>query len=121
MTRTLLDPTETGPPASFYRKGVQTGNRVFVSGQVSRDERGDTAGAGELVGRGDPEAQAEQAVRYLAQVLEAAGGSPGDVVYLCNYVTHPAYVEAVRAARRAHAFTRLPGAEVVEGLAREAG
>jgi len=53
---------------------------VYVSGQVSLDERG------ELVGKGDLAVQARQAFENLAQALAAAGAAPDDVVRIGVFI-----------------------------------
>jgi 2-iminobutanoate/2-iminopropanoate deaminase len=50
------------------------GDVVFVSGQLARDAKG------ELIGRGDMRAQAEQALDNIGAVLEAAGIGFADVI-----------------------------------------
>jgi len=54
---------------------------VFVAGQVAWD------GEEKLVGRGDFDAQFEQALRNVATVLRAAGAKPEHIVRLTVYVT----------------------------------
>jgi enamine deaminase RidA (YjgF/YER057c/UK114 family) len=54
---------------------------VAVSGQVALDE------SGELVGRDDPTAQAEQTFENLRRCLAAAGASFDDVVKLTYFLT----------------------------------
>jgi enamine deaminase RidA (YjgF/YER057c/UK114 family) len=55
---------------------------VYVSGQVAIDREGN------LVGKGDLAAQAEQVFENLALALEAAGARPEDVVKLNTYVVN---------------------------------
>jgi enamine deaminase RidA (YjgF/YER057c/UK114 family) len=70
-----------------------SGRLVAVSGQVALDERG------EVVGEGDPEAQARQVFENLRRCLAAAGATFGDVIKLTYYVTDVAYMPAIRAVR----------------------
>ncbi|MFQ6672311.1 MAG: Rid family hydrolase, partial [Candidatus Tectimicrobiota bacterium] len=60
------------PPAAQGGTGV--GDVLFVSGHVARDA------AGQLVGRGDMRAQAEQALDNVGATLEATGFSFSDVI-----------------------------------------
>jgi enamine deaminase RidA (YjgF/YER057c/UK114 family) len=69
------------------------GRLVVVSGQVAQDERG------QLVGPGDPDAQARQVFANIGRCLAAAGADFGDVVKLGVFVLDTAYLPAVRAAR----------------------
>lgn len=81
-----------------------TGRLVALSGQVALDARG------EVVGVGDPEAQARQVFENLRRCLVAAGASFEDVIKLTYYVTDIAHLSAVRAARDACVDTRRPPA-----------
>jgi 2-iminobutanoate/2-iminopropanoate deaminase len=63
-------PGAVGP----YSQGVRVGNLVFTAGQVAIDPA-----VGKLVGEDAP-AQADQALRNLKAVLEAAGSSLDNVV-----------------------------------------
>lgn len=74
---------------------TRPGQLVVVSGQVAQDERG------ELVGPGDPAAQAQQVFENLRRCLAAAGAGLGDVVTLTFFVLDVADLPAVRAARDA--------------------
>jgi enamine deaminase RidA (YjgF/YER057c/UK114 family) len=57
-----------------YSRAVRTGDTVRVAGTTATDEDGD------LVGVGDPYAQAEQALANVAAALAAAGATVEDVV-----------------------------------------
>ncbi|MGI5252482.1 RidA family protein [Actinacidiphila glaucinigra] len=80
------------------------GRFVAVSGQIAVDERG------ELVGAGDPAAQARQVFANLDRCLAAAGAGWGDVVKLTFFVTDVAFLPAVREARDAYVDTERPPA-----------
>jgi enamine deaminase RidA (YjgF/YER057c/UK114 family) len=71
-------------------QAVVAGNMVFLRGQVGQDL--DTA---KSVGIGDVEAQAEQAMRNIAQLLEEAGARLTDIVKIVIYLTDPRYREPV--------------------------
>jgi 2-iminobutanoate/2-iminopropanoate deaminase len=70
-------------PYEPYRlsQGMRVGDLLFVSGQTGIDE------AGELVGIGDFDAQADRAFRNLAAVLEAGGSSLAHVVKVTIFLT----------------------------------
>jgi enamine deaminase RidA (YjgF/YER057c/UK114 family) len=68
------------PPGYTHLVSVAGARLVFVAGQVPLDEQG------QLVGRGDLFAQAEQCLRNLATCLAAAGAGPEDVVRTTVYV-----------------------------------
>lgn len=98
-------------------QAVRAGNTVYLRGQV-----GTTLGpdGGELVGRGDPGAQAEQAMRNVKTLLEECGAQMSDVCKVTIYVTDRAHRPAVyravgRALKGVHvASTGL----IVRGLAK---
>jgi enamine deaminase RidA (YjgF/YER057c/UK114 family) len=69
---------------------VARGQMVFVRGQVGQDL--DTA---LNVGVGDPEAQAEQAMRNIAQLLKEAGAKLEHICKITIYLTSPRYREVV--------------------------
>ena len=98
-----------------YSQVVAGGGRlVVVSGQVAQDEHG------EMVGPGDPAAQARQVFENLRRCLQEAGASFGDVVKLGFFVLDIAYLPALRAARDAVIDTARPPASTavqVAGLA----
>ena len=87
------------------------GQLVVVSGQVAQDERG------ELVGPGDPTAQARQVFENLRRCLAAAGAAFGDVVKLTFFVLDVADLPAVRAARDAVINTARPPASTAVQVA----
>ncbi len=70
-------------------QAVRAGNTVYVRGQVG------TNFDGELIGLGDPAAQAEQAMKNLTQLLQEAGSDLSHVVKTVTYITDPRYREAV--------------------------
>ncbi|MFE5559998.1 RidA family protein [Streptomyces sp. NPDC056544] len=86
-----------------------TGRFVAVSGQCALDERG------EVVGEGDPAAQARQVFENLRRCLAAAGATFDDVVKLTYFVTDVAHLPAVREARDAVIpADRLPASSAVQ-------
>ena len=78
----LERPNVTGLPATTYAQVVvaRGGRLVFVSGQVSVDERG------QLVAPGDFAGQVRQAHANLVAALSAAGATVGDVAKLTTFV-----------------------------------
>ena len=54
---------------------------VFISGQVSQNERG------EIVGEGDIEAQAVQVFANLRAAMQAVGGDLSNLVKTTTYIT----------------------------------
>lgn len=64
-----------------YSRAVRVNDFVFVSGTTSTDD------AGNVVGFGDPEAQARYILQKIGVALEQAGSSLRDVVRYRCYVT----------------------------------
>ncbi len=70
-------------------QAVIAGNTVYLRGQVG------TNFDGELVGLGDPRAQAEQAMKNVKQLLEEAGSDLSHIVKTTTYLTDPRFREPV--------------------------
>ena len=68
------------PPGYSHYAAVTDARLVFLAGQVPIDERG------ELVGSGDPVAQARQCLSNLERALAAVGATLGDVLRTTIYV-----------------------------------
>jgi 2-iminobutanoate/2-iminopropanoate deaminase len=71
-------PAAIGP----YSQAISSGGLVFLSGQIALDPT-----SGQLVGGDDVAAQAEQVMKNLAAVLEAAGSSFPRVLKSTIYLT----------------------------------
>ena len=76
-----------------YAYGIRTDNIVWIAGQVARDA------AGNLIGEGDAEAQAEQCLTNMRAIIEAAGGTMDDIVRMVIYLTDRSYRPAVGTVR----------------------
>ncbi|MBQ0852391.1 RidA family protein [Streptomyces sp. BH-SS-21] len=105
----ITAPDGVAPAAAYAHVVMGTGRFVAVSGQLALDE------AGDVVGEGDPAAQARQVFENLRRCLAAAGTGFDDVVKLTYFVTDMAHMPAIRAARAEHIpQDRLPAASAVQ-------
>lgn len=88
----MFNTKETYPNQSLDNdlcQAVRAGNTVYVRGQIGTDFEGN------LVGLGDPRAQAEQAMRNVKQLLEEAGSDLSHIVKTTTYLIDPRYREPV--------------------------
>jgi len=68
-------------------QAVVAGNTVYLRGQVGTDFEGN------LIGLGDPRAQAEQAMKNVRQLLQEAGSDMSHIVKTTTYITDPRFRE----------------------------
>jgi enamine deaminase RidA (YjgF/YER057c/UK114 family) len=100
------------PPRGYSHYSRQ-GDTVYVAGQIALDPRG------ELVGRGDIEAQTRQVYVNLRLVLEHVGLSLHDIVKTTVLLTDAQHIETFRTVRSEVMGDHLPSSTllVVTGLA----
>ena len=70
-------------------QAVVAGDTVYLRGQVGTDFDGN------LVGLGDPRAQAEQAMKNVSQLLAEAGSDLSHIVKTTTYITDARFREPV--------------------------
>jgi enamine deaminase RidA (YjgF/YER057c/UK114 family) len=104
-------PEGVAPGTGYSQVVWGTGRLVAVAGQVALDEHG------ELVGPGDPGAQARQVFENLGRCLAAAGATFADVLKLTVYLTDVAILPAVRRVRDEFVDTAHPPASTAVQVA----
>jgi enamine deaminase RidA (YjgF/YER057c/UK114 family) len=84
---------ETMSKPSGYSQVVKVDKAVYIAGQVSATPDG------QILGKGDPEAQVRQVWRNIEAAVQAVGGTLQNVVKTTTYVTSIDYATAVRRVR----------------------
>lgn len=102
MTRTdaptisRINPPELGTPPGYSQVvEVRAGRLVFIAGQTALDA------AGEVVGRGDIAAQADQVFHNLTIALRAVDCSAADLVKMTVFLRDMSHLASYREARNA--------------------
>ena len=114
MQKQYINPPTLNPTNGFSHVVTATaGKTIYVSGQVSVNERA------EVVGKGDLRAQVEHTFENLKVALAAAGATFRDVVKITYYVVDlkPEHVGHVREVRRKYLDPQNPPASTLVGVA----
>ncbi|MGW4894899.1 RidA family protein [Kitasatospora sp. NPDC004240] len=105
----MSEPEGVLPARGYIHVVTGTGRLVVVSGQVAQDEKGD------VVGPGDPTAQAEQVFENLRRCLAAAGAGFEDVVKLGYFLLDLAHLAEIREVRNRYIGPEhLPASSAVQ-------
>jgi len=92
MAHEILHPRNVHP-AKGYSHVAKVGKTLYIAGQVAQDVEGN------LVGKGDMEAQVRQVFNNLKLIMEDAGGNLRNIVKLTSFATHFSCVEIFRRIR----------------------
>jgi len=113
MNTQFLNPPSLCPTFGWTHVVVASGGKtVYVSGQVSVNERG------EVVGKGDLMAQTKQTYENLKHALTAAGARFDQVVKMNIYVVglKPEHVPGLREIRSQYVSAQRPPASTLVGV-----
>ena len=101
--------TPEAKPVANYKMATrrESGQLLYVSGQVAWDTNGN------IVGRGDVRTQARQVFQNLRQVLQAAGGDLKDLMKITTYITKIEDFPAVAEARSEVFQGELPASTLI--------
>ena len=114
----VIQPKGLPDPRPRYSHGIlvtKPGKVLFIAGQTSVD------GQGNIVGKGDIEAQAKQVFENIKAVLKEVGGSIENIVKTTTYITDIKYREGLAKVRGQYYKKISPTSTliVVKGLAHE--
>src|SRR6516162_10075006 len=106
------EPAIVGPPCPASPPTTKvalrdSGHWVVVGGQVARDE------AGNVVGKGDMQAQIEQVGKNVGACLEAGGATVKDIVFTVSYVKQPAEFDKYADLRQRYFGPPTPDSTIV--------
>ena len=89
-------------PTVGYSHAAKAGNTLYIAGQVAQDVEGN------VVGKGDLEAQVSQVFTNLKNVMEEAGGSLQNIVKMTTFLTHYNDIETYRSVRNQYFSDPFP-------------
>ena len=94
MAREIIQPNSVhSTPGVGYSHVAKAGDTFYIAGQIALDVDGN------LVGKGDIEAQVHQAYANLQAILDELGGSLDDIVKMTTYLTDRSQLDAFRRVR----------------------
>jgi 2-iminobutanoate/2-iminopropanoate deaminase len=115
MTKQILQPKSLNDPRPRYSQGISTegGKLLFIAGQTASDKEGN------VVGKGDIEAQSHEVFKNISAVLEEAGASFDNLVMTTTYITDRKYREGYNRVRQQYYKNSQPTSTlvIVTGLA----
>ena len=115
MATKVIQPKSLSDPRPRFSHGILAGGGklLFIAGQTASDKDGN------VVGKGDIEAQSRQVFTNLSAVLKEAGGSLDNLVMTTTYITDRKYREGYNRVR-SQCYKKNPPTStlvIVKGLA----
>ncbi len=111
----VIQPQGLSDPRPRYSQGIvtQPGKLLFIAGQTASDKNGN------VVGKGDIEAQAKQVFQNIEAVLKEVGATTENLVMTTTYITDIKYREGYGRVRSQYYKGTPPTSTlvVVKGLA----
>lgn len=102
-----INPPGVKAMPGLMNHAMKVGNTVYVSGQIARDQDGNT------VGKNDFSAQAEQVYSNVQAVLAGAGATMQDVVKMNSYLIREQDLSANWEIRKRYFTGEPPAATLV--------
>jgi 2-iminobutanoate/2-iminopropanoate deaminase len=115
MATKIIQPKSLSDPRPRYSQGIlaEGGKLLFIAGQTASDKDGN------VVGKGDIEAQTHQVFKNLRAVLEETSGSLDNLVMTTTYITDRKYREGYNRVRMQYYKKNSPTSTlvIITGLA----
>jgi len=99
---------ELGPPVSHYTDAVRFGDLLFISGIVATD------GDGNVVGKGDPVAQARKIFENMGRILATESCGFGDVLKVTVFLRNMEHRTLINPVRQEVFGETRPASTLVE-------
>jgi reactive intermediate/imine deaminase len=104
-----LNPLTLSVPTGYtHVVQVQGGRTIYIAGQVALDK------SGNVVGKGDFNAQASQVFENLKSALAAAGATFENLVKVTTFVTDMSQLQALRTIRARYYGAHAPASTLVQ-------
>jgi 2-iminobutanoate/2-iminopropanoate deaminase len=115
MANKAIQPKSLNDPRPRYTHGIlaEGGKLLFIAGQTASDKEGN------VVGKGDIEAQTHQVYKNLTAVLQEAGGSLDNLVMTTTFIVDRKYREGYNKVRMQYYKQHPPTSTlvIITGLA----
>lgn len=108
MDKVVIASDKVAKPFGIFSQAIKAANLIFVSGQVAKNT------SGEVVGKGDIEAQTKQCIENLKHILEAGGATLEDVVKMTVYVTNMEHLRVIHEVRAEYFKEPYPASTLIE-------